>query len=119
MALTEIEPLEDREITQIASIFKAMSDPTRLRILITLMQQGDRCVGDIAAAVDMSDSAVSHQLRLLRALRIVHAHKQGRTVTYCLDDAHIKTLLTQAIQHEQHLQGQSVAIEPAPLYAGN
>lgn len=104
MLIPDIEPLDDGAITQIASIFKAMSDPTRLRILITLMQHGDRCVGEIAAAVAMSASAVSHQLRLLRALRIVHAHKHGRTVTYCLDDDHIKALLSQAIQHQQHLQ---------------
>ena len=104
MPLTTNEPIGDQHIAQIASLFKAIGDPTRLRILITLMQHGDRCVGEIAAAVAMSDSAVSHQLRLLRALRIVHAHKHGRSVTYCLDDDHIKALLTQAIEHQQHLQ---------------
>lgn len=98
--------MTDAFINPMAELFKAMGDPTRLRILLTLMQQGERCVGDIAAAVGMSDSAVSHQLRVLRDLRIVHAHKQGRTVTYCLDDDHIRTLLGQALDHQQHSAGQ-------------
>ncbi|HYF62704.1 MAG TPA: metalloregulator ArsR/SmtB family transcription factor [Herpetosiphonaceae bacterium] len=98
--------MTDALITPMAELFKAMGDPTRLRILLTLMQQGERCVGDIALAVGMSDSAVSHQLRVLRGLRIVHAHKQGRTVTYCLDDDHIRTLLGQALDHQQHNAGQ-------------
>ena len=89
-------------IHPMAELFKAMGDPTRLRILLTLMQQGERCVGELALAVGMSESAVSHQLRVLRGLRIVHAHKQGRTVTYCLDDDHIKTLLGQALVHQEH-----------------
>ena len=99
--------MSDIDTGQIAELFKAMSDPTRLRILLTLMQQGERCVGDLAAAVAMSDSAVSHQLRVLRTLRIVHAHKQGRTVTYCLDDEHIRTLLRQALEHQEHSEVES------------
>ena len=88
-------------IDHISNTFKALSDPTRLRILFVLLEQQQLCVGAIAERVDMSESAVSHQLRVLRQHRIVRAERQGRNVLYQLDDDHITTLLHQVIEHHK------------------
>ncbi len=93
--------MDETTIKSISELFKTLGDPTRLRILFTLLQRGEQNVGEIAGQVDMSESAVSHQLRVLRLQRLVHAHKSGRTVTYCLDDDHVKSLLRQAFDHYQ------------------
>ena len=88
-------------IEALVRTFKAIADPTRLRMLYALLEREQR-VGELALAVGMSDSATSHQLRHLRALRIVQARKEGRTVHYRIDDDHIRDLLVQALEHQRH-----------------
>ncbi len=87
-------------IETIAATFRMLGDPTRVRILDAL-ESGERCVGDIARAVGISESAVSHQLRLLRTMRLVRARREGRQAYYAVDDHHILELLTQMRTHVQ------------------
>ena len=94
--------MNDAAIEAMAEVFKALGDPTRLRILLVLLHEGEQSVGNLAESVGMSDSAVSHQLRLLRNLRIVSTERQGRTIVYRLDDNHIAGLLQQAVDHQSH-----------------
>lgn len=88
------------DVAALADLFKMLGDPTRVRILDTLAQ-GERCVCDIAALVGMSESAVSHQLRLLRTTRLVRVRRAGRQAFYALDDHHIIGLLHDAQRHVQ------------------
>ncbi|WP_159886276.1 ArsR/SmtB family transcription factor [Paenibacillus puerhi] len=85
----------------LADIFKALGDPTRVKIIHTLLQQ-ELCVHDITQVLDMGQSAVSHQLRYLRNLRIVKRRKVGKTVYYSLDDEHIEQIFVQMLQHMKH-----------------
>ena len=80
------------DVTFVSSLFKVMGDGNRLSILY-LLQQREWCVHDLAAILDTSVSNVSHQLRLLRAMRLVKSKKHGRRVVYSLDDEHVETLL--------------------------
>ena len=75
----------------LAELFKALGDPTRVKILFALLTR-ELCVCDLAAVVGMSDSAVSHQLRLLRAQKLVKFRREGKNVYYSLDDSHIEEL---------------------------
>ncbi|MBN1920453.1 MAG: winged helix-turn-helix transcriptional regulator [Anaerolineae bacterium] len=84
-----------------ALLFKALSDPTRVRIIAALVE-GERCVYDLAATLGMTHSAISHQLQLLRDLRVVRYRKVGRHVFYALDDAHIQGLFLQGLEHARH-----------------
>lgn len=90
--------LPEAEFRDLAEIFAAMGDPTRIKLLFALAH-GELCVCDLAALLGMSVSAVSHQLRLLRDLRIVKHRRAGRQVYYSLDDHHVATLLQQGIDH--------------------
>ncbi len=87
--------------THIADLFKALSDPTRVRIIGVLANM-EICVGDLCLVLGMTQPAVSHQLRLLRNLHLVRARKEGRHVFYTLDDAHIHDLFEQGLAHIQH-----------------
>lgn len=93
--------MPDDDITTAASdFFKAFSDKTRLRILTALVS-AELCVCDIATLLDMSQSAISHQLRFLKQARLVKSRKNGKTVYYALCDDHIQTILAQGIAHVQ------------------
>ena len=81
-----------------ADVFKVLGDPTRLRILRVLMNQ-EVCVRDIADKLGMGQSAVSHQLRILRDARLVQFRRDGKTVYYSLADAHVFTLLDVGLEH--------------------
>ena len=85
-------------IENIADIFQALSDPTRLKIVIALNEM-ELCVGDVSAIVGMTKSAVSHHLRFLRNLKLVKYRRQGKMTIYGLDDDHIKTIIQQAKDH--------------------
>jgi ArsR family transcriptional regulator, lead/cadmium/zinc/bismuth-responsive transcriptional repressor len=87
-------------VAAIAETFRVLGDPTRVRILDALAG-GELCVCDIATLVGMSESAVSHQLRLLRSMRLVRPRRAGRHVFYALDDQHIVELLHLAVTHVQ------------------
>jgi ArsR family transcriptional regulator, lead/cadmium/zinc/bismuth-responsive transcriptional repressor len=85
-------------VRDVADTFRILGDPTRIRILDAL-SGGELCVCDIASLAAISESAVSHQLRLLRGMRLVKSRRAGRLVFYALDDQHIIELLRQAHTH--------------------
>lgn len=86
----------------LAETFSALGDPTRVRIL-DVLSHGELCVCDLAAVLSLSQSAVSHQLRLLRGMRLVRPRREGRVVFYSLDDHHIMSVFRQTLQHvEEH-----------------
>jgi ArsR family transcriptional regulator, lead/cadmium/zinc/bismuth-responsive transcriptional repressor len=85
-------------VTALSDIFSALGDPTRVRIL-DVLSHGELCVCDLAAVLSLSQSAVSHQLRLLRGLRLVRARREGRMVFYALDDRHVVDLLGEGLKH--------------------
>lgn len=82
----------------VAEVFKLLGDPTRVRMLDAL-SHGERCVCDLAALVGLSESAVSHQLRLLRGARLVRVRRSGRQAFYSLDDHHVLGLVHDARKH--------------------
>ena len=86
-------------VEELAEIFRLLSDPTRLRILVTLVDGGEQCVHEICARVALSQPAVSHQLRTLRSARLVRSRRAGREVYYTLDDDHVVTLLSEGLRH--------------------
>jgi len=92
--------LPDVAVERISDTFKALSDPTRLKIVLSLLQS-ELCVCEIAEAVGISQSAVSHQLRKLKDMRLVKRRKSSKMVFYSLDDEHILKLLTECINHVQ------------------
>ena len=83
---------------ELAETFKTLGDMTRVRILDALSRQ-ELCVCDLAALVGLSESAVSHQLRLLRNMRVVRSRRAGRMIFYALDDEHVMKLFAQASRH--------------------
>jgi DNA-binding transcriptional ArsR family regulator len=87
-------------IGSVADVFKLLGDPTRVRLL-DVLTHGERCVCDLAALVAISESAVSHQLRLLRSARLVRVRRVGRMAYYSLDDHHVIGLLHDACKHVQ------------------
>ena len=93
--------IDEHTSLHLADLFSALSDPTRVRI-IEILLDCEQSVGAIAEQLDMSESAVSHQLRGLRLQRIVHARKQGRKVFYCLDDEHVAELFRLGLKHMEH-----------------
>jgi DNA-binding transcriptional ArsR family regulator len=104
--------IEGEAVTGLAETFRALADPTRVRILDAL-SHGELCVCDLAALVRLSESAVSHQLRLLRTMRLVRPRRDGRMVFYALDDRHIITLFRMALRHVQ----EAGAVRPQPRRA--
>lgn len=90
--------LDEAENTRLAHFCKALADPTRLRILWAL-DQGEMCVCDLAAFLGLSESAVSHQLRLLRQLSLVANRREGAILYYRLDDDHIRQILHIGLKH--------------------
>jgi len=89
---------DDASTRDVCEIFRVLGDPTRLNILLAL-ETGELCARNIAAVVGMTDSAVSHQLRILKNLRLVRYRKAGRMAFYSLDDSHISRLLRIAFSH--------------------
>ncbi len=88
-------------VQNLAEIFKVLGDPTRVKIIYALTQK-ELCVCDLAAVLNMSQSAVSHQLRVLRNLRLVKYRKEGKIVYYALDDQHIVKLFNEGLEHISH-----------------
>jgi DNA-binding transcriptional ArsR family regulator len=87
-------------VQELAGVFKVLGDSTRLRILLALCRS-ELCVCDLTRVLEMNASAVSHQLRLLRAAKLVKYRREGKNVFYSLDDQHVRTLLAQALEHVQ------------------
>jgi len=95
-------------VADLADVFSLLGEPGRVRILIALLP-GRMSVRDIAAVVEMSESGVSHALRLLRAHRVVDVHREGRIAYYALADSHVRVLLDLALEHIGH----TVLLHPA------
>ncbi len=100
-AKSKAKELEGETIVRLSDIFKAMGDPTRLKIIHSL-SAGEMCVCDIAVALGMEHSAISHQLRLLRNLRVVKFRKEGKMAIYSLDDEHVLQLFNEGLEHARH-----------------
>ncbi|NOX20605.1 MAG: helix-turn-helix transcriptional regulator [Nitrospirae bacterium] len=93
----------ERTMQLLAETFKVLGDTTRVKILFALSQQ-ELCVCDLAKLFDISKSAVSHQLRLLRNMRLVKYRKDGKMVYYSLDDDHIKNLFDECLRHVEEIE---------------
>ncbi len=89
---------EDTILYELSDFFKVMGDGTRIRLLWAL-EESEMCVGDLAVLLNMTKSAVSHQLKVLRTAKLVRAQKKGKNVYYALDDMHVKTILEKALEH--------------------
>lgn len=104
MSPTEHAHLTSETVDNVAQIFKALSDPTRIKLLYLLSQE-ECAVGHIAEVLALSQSAVSHQLGFLRHIRLVKHRREGNIIIYSCDDEHVISLLTQAIEHAEHQGG--------------
>jgi DNA-binding transcriptional ArsR family regulator len=113
--------LNDATVTALAETFKVLGDTTRVRILDAL-SQAELCVHDLAERVGISESAVSHQLRLLRGMRLVRTRRDGRLVYYAIDDQHIVGLFLQGLEHVQERttsrEARATAYEPRAASRG-
>jgi ArsR family transcriptional regulator, lead/cadmium/zinc/bismuth-responsive transcriptional repressor len=92
--------LDPQSIEGLTEIFRVLGDPTRVRILDAL-SHAELCVGELASHLGLTESAVSHQLRLLRNTRIVRTRRDGRMIFYALDDKHVLALFRQGLRHVQ------------------
>ena len=109
----QLPPSLDAETAEsIAATLRALANPSRLRILATL-QAGPTTVGDLTLALNIEQSAVSHQLRLLRDQGFVTTERQGRHIEYRLYDNHVGELIEQALSHAEHVRLGTVEREPA------
>ena len=89
---------DDNTLYALADLFKVFGDPTRIRILYAFSAQ-ELCVCDIASVLDMTQSAISHQLRILKQMKLVKFRREGKTVYYSLADSHVETILNQGLDH--------------------
>jgi len=101
--LARSQDLGPEEVEQLCQLFKAFSEPGRLRILHALLQQ-EMCVCDLAALLEVSESAVSHQLRLLRTMKLVANRREGTILYYRLVDEHVTVLISIALEHLREKQ---------------
>jgi Predicted transcriptional regulators len=95
------ELLPEDTVQQLADIFKIVGDPTRIKIL-SVLSRAEMCVCDIAETLEMGQSAISHQLRVLRSARLVKFRKEGKEAWYSLDDNHVVDLLRLGLEHISH-----------------
>ncbi|TFE24962.1 ArsR family transcriptional regulator [Cohnella luojiensis] len=93
--------IDETSAYEMAELFKALSDPTRVKLIGALLIN-ELCVHDLTVLLEMGQSAISHQLRYLRNLRIVKRRKSGKTVYYSLDDMHIEQIFVLTLQHLKH-----------------
>ena len=94
---------KDQDVDQVVAFYKVLGDKTRLRILYALKEQ-EMCAGDIAVLLDMTKSAVSHQLSVMRNMHQIKSRREGKNVFYSLDDEHIVDILEEALVHMVHHQ---------------
>ena len=98
IAQVQEEMPEEEILYDLAELFKVFGDSTRIKILYVLFQS-EMCVCDIAQLLNMSQSAISHQLRVLKQAQLVKYRREGKTVFYSLADAHVNTILNQGLEH--------------------
>ena len=92
--------IPEKEIMDfIGELFKGFADPTRVHILTLLQQREELCVTDIAEAVELSQSAISHQLRILKQMHLIKFRREGKNLWYSLADDHVKTILQMGLEH--------------------
>lgn len=103
LTVRDAAPDEDA-LTRVTSLFKLLGDPTRARLLYALLEAGEMCVCDLAAATDTAEATVSQALRLLRASAAVTGRREGRNVFYRLSDAHVRLLLDVTREHALHVE---------------
>ncbi len=101
IATAKTHLLDERTAAQVAELFRAFSDSSRVRIIAALAD-GEMNVSALAQAANVSESAVSHHMRGLRQMRLVRARKEGRQVFYALDDDHVAALFRQGLEHVRH-----------------
>ena len=94
----KLEDVSVEELYNLADLFKNFSDSTRIRILYT-MYYGEMCVCSISKILNISQSAISHQLRILKQSKLVSARREGKHIFYRLNDSHIKTIISQGLDH--------------------
>ena len=95
-----MQNIPPREILEyIADLFKGFADPTRVHILSLLLVEEEMCVTDIAEKVALSQSAISHQLRLLKQMDLIKFRREGKNIWYSLADDHVKTILQMGLEH--------------------
>lgn len=102
VAAAAARALPTAEVERLTEMFRLLGDPTRVRLLYALVESGEMCVCDLAAAVGVPETSVSHALRLLRTAGIVRARRGGRMVYYSLTDAHVRLLLDVSADHVRH-----------------
>lgn len=93
--------LSEETVENVARTFKALADPTRVKIMYLLMQE-ECSVGHIAELLDLTQSAVSHQLSFLKNLRLVKSRRDGQSIFYSYDDEHVIEILRQVVHHSEH-----------------
>jgi len=91
----------EEKIIELSEVYKSLGDGTRLKILLALKER-ESCVCDLATALSMSQSAISHQLRVLRNVRLVKYRREGKMVYYSLDDEHILEIIQEGLNHLEH-----------------
>ena len=94
----QLRAMQTEEPEVLAEFFRSFADPTRIRIL-NVLAGGEICVGDLANALEMTQSAVSHQLKVLRASRLIKSRRDGKQILYSLDDDHVHKILRSGIEH--------------------
>lgn len=92
---------EDQLLDKISDTFKVFGDKTRIKILFVLHAK-ELCVCDIAQLLDMNQSAISHQLRVLKQAKLIRSRRDGKQVFYSLDDSHVRTILSMGMEHAMH-----------------
>ena len=102
VAATQDRLIDPDEAQALADGFKLLGEPNRIRILYALLEAGELCVCDLAAVVGVSETVVSHSMRLLRGAGIVRNRRDGRMIYYRLDDAHVRLLLDLSREHLAH-----------------
>lgn len=90
---------EKETLAHIAELFKGFADPTRVQILCLLLSRNEMCVTDITQQTEVSQSAVSHQLRLLKEMHLIKSHRDGKNIHYSLADDHVRTILQMGLEH--------------------
>jgi ArsR family transcriptional regulator len=90
---------EKETLARIAELFKGFADPTRVQILCLLLTREEMCVTDLTQQTEVSQSAVSHQLRLLKEMHLIKARRNGKNMHYSLADDHVRTILQMGLEH--------------------
>ncbi len=92
--------MSEEELYDLAELYKVFGDSTRIRILYTMFEQ-ELCVNDIARQLSLSQSSVSHQLRILKTSKLVKSRRAGKSVYYSLDDEHVRAIISMGMEHIQ------------------